>query len=266
MRGIIISDLHCGHELGITPPSWQWRLDKSSQSRIANLARLQRETWKIFWNPIKKQEYHFAFWIGDLVDGPGKKSGGAEHLTTAQDDQTDIAAEIVMKVGAKYNYIVRGTPYHVGDSDEWEDDVADKVKYSGMHVEIGDQLFPEVGGVVFDLKHHTGKTSVPHGITTGPKKAHVHNLLRAERKMAPKADVTIRGHIHEYNFIKNRNWTGITMPALQAMGCRYARKLDSQVDYGFLEVEVRGGKIVWHDENVREVLSQAAQTTIIPSS
>jgi len=264
MRGIIVSDLHCGHFSGLTPPDWHWQ-STDERTHVGKLGTLQREIWSTFHDRLEPP-YDFAFVLGDCVDGPGKKNGSTEHVAVSQDDQTEMATACLQELQASAYYMVRGTGYHVGVEDESEDDIAAALAKTA-HVEIADQLFPEVQGITFDLRHHTGKTSVPHSATTGPGKSHIHNMLWHLKGMQPLADVTIRGHIHEYTMIRKRGWTGITCPALQALGSKYARRLDSQVDFGFLELEItEEGDLLWDDSKVCEVNHQAKTTTVFSST
>jgi hypothetical protein len=259
MRGIILSDLHCGHIVGLTHPDWHWQ-STNTKTRVGKVGRLQREIWETYASQIEK-EYDFAFLLGDLVDGSGAKAEYTEHVAVERSDQVEMSLAALSVVSTRAWYAVRGTTYHVGN-DEWENDIA---KQLPGHVEIGDQLFPEAHGIIFDLRHHTGKTSVPHGTTGGPKKAHIHNILWAEKGMQPKAHITIRGHIHEYCMIDDSLWTGVTCPALQALGCKYGRRLDSQVDFGFLEIEITSGGVQW-TKKIRPVAYQAKKSLRIPCS
>ena len=40
---VILSDLHCGHELGLTPPTWRYQENNPEKGQIA---RIQREAWE----------------------------------------------------------------------------------------------------------------------------------------------------------------------------------------------------------------------------
>lgn len=264
MQGIVLSDPHCGSHYGLTPPEY-WYDSTNPRTRIGKLGKLQRQTWELFAGMLLKN-YHFALWIGDMIDGPSPKQKGSEHITTDIEEQCTIASEVVKHVGAKYNYMVRGTAYHVGNSFDAENWIVDKCREVGNEFQIENTQFKNINGRVFDLKHHTTKTGIPHGVSTGPKKAHVHNLLWHIQSMQPVADVTIRGHVHEYCMTQNPYWTGITCPALQCLGCRYARRLDSQVHFGFLDLAVsKEGAISW-GVKIKPLLHQAQKATKIPSS
>ena len=265
MRGAILSDTHCGHHLGLTPPSWHWRYDENAQSRINDLARKQREFWEAFVGLKGDSKYHYAIWAGDMVDGAAKRGGATESVCTDMQDQTDMAVEVVEFVGAKYNYFVRGTAAHVTDSDhEAEDMLVDKLKANGVNATIEDQEFLEAGGIKFDIRHHIGTSSTPEAIPPSLPKEHLHNMVAACEGMEPLCDVTIRGHTHKFRIGGTARWKGFTLPALQGSGCKYARKYSGIVDFGFLEVDTSEGQFSWM-ERIIPVKCQAKHITVVPS-
>jgi hypothetical protein len=107
---------------------------------------------------------------------------------------------------------VYGTPYHTTtNGDEWENIIAHRAGFD----KIGSHEWIDVNGCIFDLKHHIGSSSVPHGRHTQSAKQHLWNLLWAEKGLQPKANVILRGHVHYHQYCGGTDWVAITSPALQ---------------------------------------------------
>lgn len=80
-RLVIISDLHCGHRAGLTPPGWQTPLE--APDRLAAYARQQRVMWSWYAATIAAlQPIDVLVANGDAIDGRGSRSGGTELITT----------------------------------------------------------------------------------------------------------------------------------------------------------------------------------------
>ena len=61
-KGIVLSDLHCGSLVGLTPP----------EMILPEMERTQLPLWEWYVNEIENiGEVDFAVGNGDLVDGPG---------------------------------------------------------------------------------------------------------------------------------------------------------------------------------------------------
>lgn len=236
---LVVSDFHCGHKVGLNRP------EHISGTRLpwqkANLAY-----WEWFSENVAKHgPYDIIFANGDLIDGKGQKSGGVEQITTNREDQVNMAIEIIEHIPKKKGWkmvITRGTPYHAGDEEDWENKIADHFK-----AKIGEHEWVDVEGVVFDLKHHpAGGSSVPHGRHTAVARDRLWNVLWAEKKLQPKADIFIRSHVHYHNGAIGNGWLAMTTPALQGFGSRYgARRCSGEVDYGFVTFEVEKGAYSW---------------------
>ena len=238
------SDVHGGHRAGLTPAGYQDALDGA----FPFFARLQRETWKWFADEVDAlKPFHAAAWVGDMIDGRGEKSGGTELITPDRNTQLNIAESVVGYVGAETNRFVRGTGYHTGNVEDFEDNLA-----SRFDAKISDQAWIRKHGVTFHLKHHIGSTSTPYGKGTPLMKDMLWSLLWAEMEAQPKANIFLRGHTHRYLGIddvgpRGEIRQGYCLPALQAAATKFgARRCSGIVHFGFMHFDIYpDGRVIW---------------------
>lgn len=227
---LVVSDLHCGHDVGFTPPAYNPRYDEPE-------LRAASEYRDTLYNIVMKSMYAegpFDYCVAnaDLIDGKGKRSGSTEIMETDRHEQAKMAAAALeaMPVTGGY-YLTYGTPYHTGLEEDFEDTVADRLgvrkPYSSLDLEIN--------GVVFNFKHKIGGSQVPHGRGTSILRAKLWNQLWAERGEYPKAFYVIRSHVHYHQFAGDSRSTGIITPALQGYGSKFgARQMDGTIDFGYM--------------------------------
>lgn len=217
-RVVVISDQHAGHRVGLTPPPFQTAIKGRKYYNI------QRELWKKFSFIIDKlKPIDILMANGDCIDGRGSRSGGTELIEIDRRKQIDIAAYAINYCDAKKVVITRGTPYHTGVNEDWEDQLQEKTKAS----KIGDHEFYDVNGVIFDVKHNIGASSIPHGQFTPVARDRLWNLIWSEYEMQPKADILIRSHVHYFLGAKGVDWDAFITPALQGMGSKFGAKICS---------------------------------------
>ena len=258
-RVVIISDLHCGHRAGITPPGWQYPELENDDPERKSFARNQRILWDWFTAEIDRlQPIDFLLINGDAIDGKGTRSGGTEVLEADRSKQADIAVRVIERVGARKIVMTFGTPYHVGQEEDWERIISERVGAE----KIGSHEWPEIEGVIFDLKHKIGGSVIPHGRYTAIAREDMWNLFWAERNGQPRADVIIRSHVHYFGYQGRDGQLGITMPALQGWGSKYGtRECSGTVDIGFVHFDVEGrGNFAWSAHLLRS--ASAADMTL----
>jgi len=263
-RLVVIADLHSGHRVGLTPPSYQWHVNRGSERIWNKCAKIQRECWTWYAKTIENLKPIDVLVVnGDAIDGRGERSGGVELITGDRREQADIAAECILKCGAKHIVMVRGTPYHTGNKEDWEDVVARLVRAD----KIGNHEWIDLNGVVFDFKHKVGGSSTPYGQFTAPAKEAIWNVLWADEHYQPKASWVIRSHVHYARicggFREGSQWLAVTTPALQAMGTRYgARECSNIVDYGLLAWDISAeGRVEWLPKIAR-IKAQRSKTIV----
>lgn len=244
-RVLLFADSHCGSDVGLTPPSWQYSFipnPPSEEVRIRNKwAKSQKECWDWYISTLDILYPIDACLVnGDVVDGNGKRSGGTELITTDRKQQVAMAVECLKCVKAKKYTMTFGTPYHTGDAEDFEIDIA---KHFGC--KIGGHEWESINGVVFDLKHKQSNCINP---STG-----LFNEIRDNREWAtvgeqPKADVLVRSHTHRFCLIRTEDTIGISTPALQAYGTKFgARQCSRKVQFGMIALDVwPDGEVVEH--------------------
>ena len=252
IRVLLFGDTHCGSEVGLTPPAYQWNCIDNPTSQehrtINKFATLQKECWDWYIStldilrPIDK-----VFGMGDLTDGDGKRSGGTEQITTDRKKQAAMAIEAIEQIRCNDLVFVYGTPYHTGDAEDFEVDIA-----THFNSKIGSHEWEEVNGVVFDLKHKQGSTQNPA--------TSLFTAVRDNREWAvlgeqPKADVLVRAHSHRYCVLDLEDCLAISIPSLQAYGTKFgARQCSRKVQFGLLALDV------WPDGIVQQHLNIAKLT------
>ena len=264
-RVVILSDLHCGHRVGLTPPSFQWPIGSEVSHEWNKFGKIQRECWEWFKREIKAmQPIDIAIVNGDTIDGRGERSGGTELITGDRGRQVEIAVDCLKIINPGRFVIVRGTPYHVGEQESWEDQVSSQLS-EAFDCKIGDHEWVAVEfgkeTAMFDVKHYVGSSQVPYSRGTAVKRDEMWNLLWAEAKYQPRSNWIIRSHVHYYEshtrYAGDKRISCITTPALQAMGTRIgARRYSGLVDYGFLHWDFYGDGTWEYIEHILAVESQ----------
>ena len=141
-------------------------------------------------------------------------------------------------------FLSHNTPYHTGDSEDFELDIAQHFK-----CKIGGHEWEDVNGCVFDLKHKQGNCDNP---ATG-----LFQQIRDHREWAglgeqPKANILVRAHTHRFCITKLEDCIGIAIPALQSYGTRFgSRQCSRKVQFGLVALDV------WPDGVVVEHISIA---------
>ena len=249
-RIVVIADTHCGHWSGLCPPGWQYKTGPGTPPLRVKRAKQQREHWLRYATLCAQlQPVYDVFMLGDMIDGRGEKSGGTELVTTDRIEQCDMAVRCARELAPTNGYVaVYGTPYHTGQLEDFEDIIAKE-----LGAEIGGQLFPEVEGVVFDLKHKVGGSSIPHGRHTAVSRELLWNQIWSDRADGqPLAKVLLRAHVHYHGFCGDGTRLAMTVPALQGWTTFGGRQVSGTVDWGPTWFDVEDGELIrWNAELVR---------------
>jgi len=247
---IMLGDLHCGHQSGLTHPDWQ--------SGSNSASKLREEMWKWYADEVAATpKPHLVVANGDLIDGRGEASGGRELITVQQIEQAAMASA-ALKVWDARNYAMSyGTPYHSGKKENYEDLIAKDLKCKPKN-----HLFLGVNGVKFDIKHKVGGSGIPHGRHTATAKADTWNMVWADEKLQPRCDVFIRSHVHFFQYSGNSSKLRMTLPALQAAATEYgARQCEGYVDFGFVVFTIHeDGSYEW-EPRIRKLKGVKETTT-----
>ena len=245
-RVVVISDLHCGHVVGLTHPDFNPSYPRGSER--FKLAVRRRELYKLYKDTLDELKPIDALIVnGDAIDGKGDRSGGTEVLTTDRDEQVDMAVVAIKEAEADRIFMSYGTGYHTGKEEDWEDLVAKEVKAE----KVGSHDWIDVNGLVIDYRHHVGRSSIPHGRHTAPARERLWNLLQAEWGEFPKSDVIIRSHVHYFTYCGGFRWLALTTPALQGMGSKYGeRQMSNTVDFGLVYFDIKSKEEYSWDQRI----------------
>lgn len=211
---------------GLTPPSYWTHYDDEAMA-------FQKESWNWFLNTVNLYKpFDVLIANGDLIDGRGEKSGGTELIVSDRFKQVSMASEIINTIDAKDVLITRGTDYHVGKCEQFEERIAEQ---TGAR-EIADRLRFIVSGHLFDVRHHTGGTTVPWSDATAVLK----ELSLENMKNSDDVNVMIRSHVHKYVDVKiGPNQRAFTTPALQGYSRYGAKRCLGRVNFGVVVIDVK---------------------------
>lgn len=228
-RLVVVSDFHCGHEVGLTPPKW------NPEYEADHLTEYRSYMWDAYSRTIEQlQPIDILVANGDLIDGRGERAGSVELIVLDRALQVKMAIKCIELAKAKKIYITRGTDYHTGYEENWENLIADAVG-----AEIGDIKNVDVNGLLFNFRHHIGGSQTPLGRTTPLAKEAVWNALWHVRKGFPLANVIVRSHVHYHAYAGGPEWLAMTTPGLQGYGTRYGeRRLSGEIDFGLVAFDV----------------------------
>ena len=233
-RVILIADTHCGHLTGLTPPEFN--------NESARYADFRRESWIWFSNVIERMKpFDFAVYNGDLIDGKQVKSGGLELLENDRFNQVRMSVAIHNKINPVKSIVIRGSKYHVGKDENFEDDFADRIG-----VKIYNRFLGDIAGKVFDIRHKIGRSAIPHGRVSPLSRQVLWSRLREERT-GIHADVIIRSHVHYNVYIEENGIIAMTTKALQGASDYGELECDGEVDYGLDILDIYSdGRILKH--------------------
>lgn len=236
VRILLPADFHCGSNVGLTPPAYQYAYIKdpiTEDHRIRNKwSRLQKECWDWYIDTLNMlKPIDKCFILGDAIDGDGSRSGGTELIVTDRNVQVSMAMECIQQIEASYYSMVFGTPYHNGQAEDFEMNIAERIG-----CKIGGHEWENVNGCVFDLKHKQSNCVNPA--------TSLFNEVRDNREWAgvgeqPKAGVIVRAHTHRFCILKTEDTIGVSLPALQAYGTKFgARQCSRKVQFGLVAFDV----------------------------
>jgi len=253
-RGILAGDFHCGSFVGLTPPQYQINGDNKDTERYY---RFQKESWNWFSNKIEQYKpFDFGIWNGDLIDGHQDKAGGIELMYPDMRIQTNIATDIIEYVNPRHNFITKGTPYHVGKSEDWETIIADNIG-----AKIGGEIDLNIAGVVINAKHKVGSSSLIHGRATPALRNRISEEIWQEMDGRPRINLYIRNHVHYYLYIIDARGHVLILPALQGAISKFGRECEKPIDYGFAIMDIYEDKTF--DINVFLTVVEAQKRVVI---
>lgn len=203
---VIISDSHCGCQLGLCPPE-SVRLDNGGTYRPS---RFQREVWKLwldYWNwvaTVVKREPWDLVHNGDAIDGVHHNS--TTQISHSIQDQLLIAQTVMAPVVAAcrksggHYYHIRGTEAHVGQSGQYEEMLAQHLRAvpNADHQYARYDLWKRVGGALVHLLHHIGTTASAAHEASAVNAELTASYVEASRWGTQPPDFIVRSHRHRF--------------------------------------------------------------------
>lgn len=260
-RMVVIADIHCGHEFGLTPPDW-WARDDTTHPDITKAGKFQRELWNFYTTTIESlKPIDILIVNGDAIEGKGERSGGIELITPDRNVQIRMAKEAIDFTEAKAVRILYGTRYHVGKEEDFEANLKDTI--SADDVLVQGHAFLNINGCGIDIKHKVTRSIVPHGRMTSIARERLWNVIwHSEHERQPKANVLIRSHVHYFNYCGGEGWVGITTPALCYNSHYGIRECSGLVDVGLIYFDFESeGAHTW-----QPILAQFSDLRVQPES
>jgi hypothetical protein len=244
-RVLFVSDFHCGHKTGLTPPAYHRRDSKDKLDQIAI------ELWNKFVEIIDSiRPFDLCVAVGDLIDG---RENSSECREGNRQIQAEIAVDCLRFIDAKKYVVIRGTPYHVGKSEHFEKYIADKVNA----ISFGAHEYIDVNGLVFDCKHKVGMSAVPYN-TMPLAKEKLWAKLWAD-KGQPDSTVIVRAHTHKFNYCGDFDWLGLTTPGLQGTSEYGVSQIIRTIDFGVVYFDVwSADKWDWKAKQLELELTKSA--------
>lgn len=251
-RVLFVSDTHCGHRAGLTPPPWQYRRTRDATPLDGEWAKLQAFGWDWFRRAVRDlQPIDVAVHVGDAIEGKGSRNAGTELITNDLEDQAEIAVAALSIVKPRRGWhCVYGTPYHTAsDGQDWDRHVAERLSTT-----IHNHLWIDVDGWTVDVKHHVGgSNSVNGGDSSLRNEINQARAWHLEHGW-PLCAAIVRGHVHRYRVVDHCR----TMPSLQLWTKFGGRRCSGVVHFGLAWADIEGGEATWHADT--RVLSNVAPT------
>ena len=260
-RLVMFADTHVGHSRGLSLPEFHYG---DGGGYIANdIQRALFELYKRSSQYTKWRNPDVAVFVGDAIDGSGRRSFGKEQRGLSRKAQISHATSLLSMWGAKKFYFVRGTEYHAeAEGESVEDQVAKELgavrvpawasgqAEEGEEPYSGEHLFLDIEGVGFHFAHHLSTSSSNHYKSTAITREtclaedYAVRFLRDEMQgLTPnKTKVVVRAHIHRFQQVTDSSMTGIVLPCWEAQTKYMVRKgvFTLVPEIGFVGMEIRG--------------------------
>jgi predicted phosphodiesterase len=241
---LVAGDFHVFCRFGLLHPR-DWKRYGVTDGQEKGWVEFNKLLEKIY----KDHSPSMVIYTGDLVDGPSWRNRAAELIGTRPSDQRAAAMNIINHIGIDVMYMVSGTAYHSGGSEQ-DADIAEEIMAKELGAVYAHRICQDIGGVQFDIRHHCStskleksRTSMIHGEWVDRKEWCV-DYDRLD--LIPR--VVVRGHTHYWSFASGNtaqgNWIAFTNPGLQMLGGDYgARKCSGVIHFGMSVITINRGDV-----------------------
>jgi hypothetical protein len=248
IRVLAIGDTHCGHVVGLTPPTW-WQKRTGDKYHDKHV-KIQRQMWNWFTKALTHfKPFDRVIFNGDAIEGKGIRSGGTELITSDRLLQGKMFVQIMKEIDCDKIAMTYGTPSHTGVDEDMENAIVTELENEGFDASIESHLERDISGVRIDARHYISNSTIPHGRYTAMAREDLWRLIWADRSKKFAPHIIIRSHVHYYGFTGNEFSTMMTLPCFQGLGSKFGSKLCSgTVSLGFVVIDCNNGKYDWTEK------------------
>lgn len=202
---VCVSDLHCGCQLGLCPPTGIKR-DEGSPYTLNKVQKYIWKCWKEFWGKwvpkhVKGEPYEVVI-NGDTIDN--EHHGSKSQISQNKAVQVRIAKKVLKPIAEKCQklYIIRGSRAHDGTSGEDVEGLAEEL--GAIPNDVGQyaryELWKYIGTQKYLLHflHTIGTTSSASYESTAVHKELVESYVESGRWGDRPPDGIIRSHRHRH--------------------------------------------------------------------
>jgi len=210
-RIVVISDLHCGCQMGLCPPGGA-KLDEGGHYNPNKIQRAMWVWWREFWDKfvpeVTRKQPHDILLNGDGIDN--EHHGVKTLISNNIEVQRRLLCEVLgpevkraQKHGGRF-YVVRGTEAHDGGSGQDVEAVAREL--GAVPDDCGRfsrwDLRKRIAGpnkhCVLHAMHHIGGTGGSHYDSSAPKRELIEEFIEAARAADYPPTFVVRSHRHRY--------------------------------------------------------------------
>lgn len=195
----IVGDAHANSRLGLCVPTFN--LLDGGTYRANKTQRWLWTCWLDFWEEFASLDGRKgAIFAGDMIDGDTKKRTH-QIITRNPTEMVDIANVVLEPAHDVLDWCIylKGTPAHTGKSSHLEENLAkdcDIAQKNGANNYAWDYFYGEIGGVIFDVKHH-GKLGYKYWTRSNALNSIATELILAYVKRGERMPhVAVRAHRH----------------------------------------------------------------------
>ncbi len=218
---LVLSDIHCGHRLAVSPLSFT---DSQDATYKANkVPRALFEAWSEVVKSWPKPDILVV--NGEPIDGQQPKDKGVEAWTTNYLDQIDASVQLVKMFGAKKIIVTRGSNYHVEQGGVSIEEIfgqrvgAEKV--DGRFV--SPELFLDVEDITMNFAHHVAGSFSGWVYRSTPAAKEMMLLTLIQERKWP-FDVLVRSHNHYFWAVQSTSKMAVLTPCWQLQNWFALRK------------------------------------------
>jgi hypothetical protein len=222
-RLLILSDLHCGNVLGLTSPKYY-------------STEISRKFWDWYVDEINSLgKVDHVVCNGDAIDGKALATGGKGLFENDRLKQVDIAYDCFTMIDCDNFTVVRGSEYHTGKGEDFEDTLAEKL---GEEKSCNEKWL-DINGFLFHFRHHTNSSATPWGRFTAVAREKAWKDLESLKYNNNRVpDAVIRSHVHYYTQAYSTMGLTMTTPALQLNSSYGQRRCAGITDIGFVVFDI----------------------------